>query len=935
MLPKSNIFSLLPGIAGLFFGRILLELWAIQNQTAVSPWVIWVVAGGSFSLGVIIYWAAKKWLKFNLSLKNLWPFFFFIFYILLPSLSFKYALFTLMGVMILFIFIHSQKRLRSTRAAVPKIAAGVLAAGFFILYARTLATDILTADNGEFQWVSTLLGVLHPPGFPLYTVLAYGMSNLPIGPSPAFRISLFSALTSSATLFFVFLTTQYLNKSNWAAATAVLILGTAPTFWAQATTANIRSLTGLFVAVTLYLLVQLPHLSESRFIRLLTTAVFLTALGIFHHPSLLFFGVIYLIYVLWLDASLIWPSRRWVRFGLVVLAALLPWVYLPLRANSGAPGARPGLASLDGFLNHALARGFSGDFFFFIQPAVFIERLRVMGQVLTFQFSIWVLLGALAGLFFLFRSNAKWALLLAGSFALHTILTATYRAPQTVEYMLPTYIPIAICLGMLVGTLQCMPKTALGTQFVVPVFTALILTSAIFQGVSNWPTFAALHQSTDTRATIDSLLDQSEPNGLLLTDWHWYTPLRYAQEVEGQRPDLEIRFVAPEGDSYGQVWADRIMAGMENGRSVSATHFDPEAYQQLPPAYPLDAGFAYLRQPLRQMPPRFSPNTPLSFSNFQLLGSHLPSEQVVIGEPILIEIAWQSDEPLNLFLHAIGTDGRLYAQHDQLATPQPDGISILQFQLTLHPGAAPGSYALLLGNGSDRMQIGEITAAAAPFPPVTQNPLYLPQVGSDRRLIGYDFDHTLPTRTRLYLHWQNENGYYSSVIDDQAIAALELPAFIGGWGRRMEWTPPQPRKRSNYVPFGRHIVWLGSNNLPQLSPHKTHIARLRFATSQPILRDTAVSVRLIGFQPDNFTWAWWDLDDAVPAMGAIPTLKWIAGSRVVDPHFVTTAETAVSGQTIGTTLRMYDTFTNQTIPILDARITAEYQWVPMAFSTIE
>jgi hypothetical protein len=41
-----------------------------------------------------------------------------------------------------------------------------------------------------------------------------------------------------------------------------------------------------------------------------------------------------------------------------------------------------------------------------------------------------------------------------------------------------------------------------------------------------------------------------------------------------------------------------------------------------------------------------------------------------------------------------------------------------------------------------------------------------------------------------------------------------------------------------------------------------------------------VSVRLIGLEPDGVHWAWWDLQDSVPAMGAIPTLKWIDGSLV-------------------------------------------------------
>ena len=79
------------------------------------------------------------------------------------------------------------------------------------LYVYTLAPDILPADSGEFQTVATNLGVAHPPGFPLYTMLAHMMTRLPLGPNPAYRVNLFSALTSILALALssaVFIVTQ-------------------------------------------------------------------------------------------------------------------------------------------------------------------------------------------------------------------------------------------------------------------------------------------------------------------------------------------------------------------------------------------------------------------------------------------------------------------------------------------------------------------------------------------------------------------------------------------------------------------------------------------------------------------------------------------------------------------------------------------------------
>lgn len=104
-----------------------------------------------------------------------------------------------------------------------------------------------------------------------------------------------------------------------------------------------------------------------------------------------------------------------------------------------------------------LARGFAGDFFYFVQPAILWQRLCVMGNVLTFQFSPWLLAGMGLGLLRLLRANRRLAWVMGGGFLLHTMITAMYRAPQTVEYMMPAYIPLALCLGY---ALQIPPSAA-------------------------------------------------------------------------------------------------------------------------------------------------------------------------------------------------------------------------------------------------------------------------------------------------------------------------------------------------------------------------------------------------------------------------------------------------------------------------------------------
>ncbi|HUK91391.1 MAG TPA: DUF2723 domain-containing protein [Blastocatellia bacterium] len=60
------------------------------------------------------------------------------------------------------------------------------------VYLKTLAPTVTLVDSGELIVASRLLGVAHPPGFPLYVVLAHLFSLLPIG-NVAVRVNFASA----------------------------------------------------------------------------------------------------------------------------------------------------------------------------------------------------------------------------------------------------------------------------------------------------------------------------------------------------------------------------------------------------------------------------------------------------------------------------------------------------------------------------------------------------------------------------------------------------------------------------------------------------------------------------------------------------------------------------------------------------------------------
>jgi hypothetical protein len=280
-------------------------------------------------------------------------------------------------------------------------------------------------------------------------------------------------------------------------------------------------------------------------------------------------------------------------------------------------------------------------------------------------------------------------------------------------------------------------------------------------------------------------------------------------------------------------------------------------------------------------------------------------------------------------------------------------MTFTRFHIAPRPGAAAGDYRLLVGAyaaepltdaaGNNRTEIGKLGVKAASFAPVTEHPLYRRLVSDrGRRLVGYDWDGTLPYRSRLYLHWQTQEGYVTESRDEGALAeeGLQLPAYYGPWGVprttwRLNWANwpfslLTLLPTTHYVPFAQGIVWTGKPlpaNMGQ--PGDSVTLEHYFASSFPLSSDLVISARLIGLQPNGVLWAWDDLQDSIPALGAIPTLKWIAGSVVRSPHRVTIDTAATPGQTLTGALTIYDAWTGRPLAILDERITAEYAWVPL------
>jgi 4-amino-4-deoxy-L-arabinose transferase-like glycosyltransferase len=176
----------------------------------------------------------------------------------------------------------------------PGYAAAVFAAAG-LLYFLTAARDIVVGDTPELITAAVTLGVAHPPGYPLFTMLGHLFSLLPFGSIP-FRVNLLAVTCDALTVAIIFFTALRLTRSHLAAALAALILTVNPTFWSWSLVAEVFPLNNLLASILIYLLVAW-HEQPQRF-GLLVAAFFLAGLALTNHQTIVLMAPAFC-FILW------------------------------------------------------------------------------------------------------------------------------------------------------------------------------------------------------------------------------------------------------------------------------------------------------------------------------------------------------------------------------------------------------------------------------------------------------------------------------------------------------------------------------------------------------------------------------------------------------------------------------------------------------------
>jgi len=357
-----------------------------------------------------------------------------------------------------------------------------------VVYLRTLAPSITWrnggADSGDLVTAAVVGGVPHPPGYPLYTLIASIFARLPAS-EPAFGVGLFSALSAAFAAVIIFyaarmLLSQMIDDQRWrdpSAFVAALALAFSPMFWSQATIAEVNAFSALLVAALLKFLFS-THRHRLEWVAL----VF--GVGMTHHPTLLLFAPM----AWWLLRHDAWTRAQKTRATLLFCAPLVFYLALPLRAAGNPPINWGNPQTLDGFWWSVTAAPYQKYFSSLGLPAL-LERIAAVPRFLFDQFNV---VGAGLGLWGLTqvlsnparRARRSGVALLLGMSAI-VGYAALYGSRDSHIYLLFAFMlfALAIAAGIHDVLARLSPRWALAVMFVALLGLPIFNLAANFQSL--------------------------------------------------------------------------------------------------------------------------------------------------------------------------------------------------------------------------------------------------------------------------------------------------------------------------------------------------------------------------------------------------------------------------------------------------------------------
>lgn len=447
----------------------------------------------------------------------------------------------------------------------------------FIIYLNTIAPSVIEIDPGELAAVQITLGIAHPTGYPLFTLLGYLFSLLPLPFAKIFQMNLLAAIycsisiaifTCSAKLvldnishfqFFKARKEKTSKKSKGkkeiekpnvsvfqfsepvkiiSSIIGGLFLAFSKTFWFQSTSVEVYSLHLLLMSIIILTLLKAFLFARQEKVIDKFWMIFAAALafGFTNHMTTLWI-IPAAAFLYFLQNKLTARSLKQIGFMLLLFfpVLILIYLYLPIRASQNPLLNWGNPIDWERIIRHISGRQYQVWLFSSTEAAS--KQFKYFINNLTNEYSITLLI-ILSGLIISFIKARKFFVFNIVIFLTTVLFSINYDINDIDSYFLLSYISLAFFAVF--GTAYFLLFAA-DKKINLPISVIVLVLILSFQTYSN---FDSVDQSDSyTYEDYTKNLLNSVPNNSIIFSYQWdyfISASYYFQIVEKFRDDVIV-----------------------------------------------------------------------------------------------------------------------------------------------------------------------------------------------------------------------------------------------------------------------------------------------------------------------------------------------------------------------------------------------------------
>ncbi|MFI5252942.1 MAG: DUF2723 domain-containing protein [Bacteroidota bacterium] len=433
----------------------------------------------------------------------------------------------------------------------------------FVVYLKTLCPNVNFVDAGELATVCATLGIAHPTGYPLFTLIGWLISRLPLGLRVIYQLNLLAAFESSVALFLcfrflVFFLNEFPRGSHRAsdpesnisfikylpALSGTLVLAFSEIYWSQSLSIEVYPLQNIFLFLLLFSFTKalrtentIGELYSHQHRNTLNWVVFAYILGLAftNHMTtvLLAPGFLYLFF-----SMEGFTVRSWKKILIQIpffLLGLSPYVYLILRSASNPMMNWGSPDNFDRLIIHLSGKMYRIAMFHSFETIKY--QLGYFLNGLLPHFGYLPVAIACVGIWKLFQEAKTLLVFTILLFAGCLIYSLNYGIEDIDPYFIMAYVIIAIWFAFGIKyVLQKLRENAKSPVVIIAVIAVSLLPLFV--------NYANTNESKDTiiEEYVHDMFMSLAPNAIILSPQYDYfnSPCEYYQVVEKLRPDVII-----------------------------------------------------------------------------------------------------------------------------------------------------------------------------------------------------------------------------------------------------------------------------------------------------------------------------------------------------------------------------------------------------------